>query len=76
MMLMGLSSEMPVISSHYWNMVHGATLADVAQDLEGLQTMRVLGKNMAWFLKCKEAALKAGVVLPEKEERIFTNFIR
>jgi len=69
-------SEMPVISSQYWNMVHGSTPADVHKDLEGLQTMRVLGRNMAWFLKCKEAGLKAGVALPEKEDRVFTNFIR
>lgn len=69
-------SEMPVISSRYWNMVHGATPEDVKKDLEGLQTMRVLGRNMAWFLKCKEAGIKAGIPLPEKEEKCFTNFIR
>lgn len=69
-------SEMPVISSRYWNMVHGATSEDVKQDLEGLQTMRVLARNMAWFLKCKEAGIKAGVSFPVKEENIYTNFIR
>ena len=69
-------SEMPVISSSYWNMVHGFTPEDVKRDLEGLQVMRTLGRNMAWFLKCKEAAVKAGVPFPEREERIFTNFIR
>lgn len=69
-------SEMPVISSRYWNMVHGATPEDVKKDLEGLQTMRVLARNMAWFLKCKEAGMKAGVQLPAKEEKIYTNFIR
>lgn len=69
-------SEMPVISSNYWNMVHGSTPDDVRKDLEGLQIMRTLGKNMAWFLKCKEAGIKAGVALPEKEKRVFTNFIR
>lgn len=69
-------SEMPVISSRYWNMVHGAAPEEVKQDLEGLQTMRVLAKNMAWFLKCKEAGMKAGVPFPEKEENIYTNFIR
>ena len=68
--------EMPVISSRYWNMVHGFTPEDVRQDLEGIQIMRVLGRNMAWFLKCKEAGMKAGVPLPEKEERIATPFIR
>ena len=69
-------SEMPIISSRYWNMVHGAKPEDVKKDLEGLQTMRVLARNMAWFLKCKEAGTKAGVQLPVKEERIHTNFIR
>lgn len=68
--------EMPVISSQYWNMVHGHTPEDVKQDLEGMQIMRVLGRNMAFFLKCKEAGMKAGVALPEKEGRVFTNFIR
>lgn len=69
-------SEMPVISSNYWNMVHGSTPDDVRKDMEGLQIMRTLGKNMAWFLKCKEAGIKAGVALPEREKRVFTNFIR
>ncbi len=70
-------SQMPIISSRYWNMVHGASPDDVKKDLEGLQIMRVLGKNMAWFLKCKEAAIKAGVEYPKLEEnRIATNFIR
>jgi len=69
-------SEMPIISSRYWNMVHGNKPEDVKKDLEGLQTMRVLARNMAWFLKCKEAGQKAGVPLPVQEEKIFTNFIR
>ena len=69
-------SQMPIISSRYWNMVHGATPEDVQKDLEGLQTMRVLARNMAWFLKCKDAGLKAGVPVPVQEENIYTNFIR
>ncbi len=69
-------SEMPVISSQYWNMVHGSNAEEVRKDLEGLQIMRVLGRNMAWFLKCREAGEKAGVPLPEREEFIPTNFIR
>ena len=69
-------SEMPVISSQYWNMVHGSTPDDVKKDLEGMQIMRTLGRNMAWFLKCKEAGIKAGIEFPQKENRIFTNFIR
>ena len=60
-------SEMPVISSKYWNMVHGATPEDVHKDEEGLRTMRTLARNMAWFLKCKEAGAKAGVALPAPE---------
>lgn len=69
-------SQMPVIASQYWNMVHGFTPDDVKKDLEGVQTMRILARNMAWFLKCKEAGMKAGIEFPEREERIFTNFIR
>ncbi|VVB70017.1 Iron-sulfur flavoprotein [uncultured archaeon] len=69
-------SEMPIIASSYWNMVHGAKPEDVKRDLEGLQTMRVLARNMAWFLKCKEAGMKAGVKLPLREKIIRTNFIR
>jgi multimeric flavodoxin WrbA len=69
-------SEMPIISSCYWNMVHGAKPEDVEKDMEGLQTMRILARNMAFFLKCKETGLKTGVPLPVKEKRIFTNFIR
>ena len=69
-------SEMPVISSRYWNMVHGMTPEDVKEDLEGLLIMRTLGRNMAWFLKCKEAGEKAGVPLPRQEDFIATNFIR
>lgn len=69
-------SNMPIVPSQYWNMVHGNTPAEVLQDLEGLQTMRTLGKNMAWLLKSIEAGKKAGLPLPEKEARQRTNFIR
>jgi multimeric flavodoxin WrbA len=69
-------SQMPVISSRYWNMVHGASPDQVRQDTEGIQIMRMLGKNMAYFLKCQEAGKKAGISLPEQEEAAFTNFIR
>jgi multimeric flavodoxin WrbA len=69
-------SGMFVIGSRYWNMVHGAKPEDVAKDLEGLQTMRMLARNMAFFLKCKEAGINAGVHLPNLEAPIFTNFIR
>ncbi|MBW7571458.1 flavodoxin family protein [Caproiciproducens faecalis] len=69
-------SSMPVVSSQYWNMVHGNTPEEVRQDLEGLQTMRTLGRNMAWLLKSIEAGKQAGVSLPEPEEPQITNFIR
>lgn len=69
-------SQMPIISSQYWNNVHGFTPDDVRKDLEGLQIMRTLGRNMAWFLKCKEAGIKAGIPFPTQEEGISTNFIR
>ena len=69
-------ASMPVVSSQYWNMVHGTTPEEVKQDLEGMQTMRTLGKNMAWLLKSIQAGKEAGVTLPEKEPRARTNFIR
>lgn len=68
--------NMPIVSSQYWNQVHGNTPEEVEQDLEGLQTMRVLGQNMAWLLKCIEAGRKAGIDLPEYESWVPTNFIR
>ena len=68
--------EMPLISSKYWNMVHGACPEDVMKDEEGLQTVRILARNMAWFLKCKEAGEKAGIKMPEDEKKIMTNFIK
>lgn len=69
-------SNMPIVSSQYWNMVHGNTPEEVKQDLEGMQTMRTLGKNMAWLLKSIQAGKEAGISLPEKEPRAVTNFIR
>ncbi|MGM9662838.1 MAG: flavodoxin family protein [Oscillospiraceae bacterium] len=68
--------EMPLVSSCYWNMVHGNTPEEVRQDAEGLQGMRVLGRNMAWLLRCLAAGKAAGVPLPEREKPIATNFIR
>lgn len=69
-------SNMPVVSSQYWNMVHGNTPEEVKQDLEGMQTMRTLGKNMVWLLKSIQAGKEAGVKVPEKESKVRTNFIR
>ena len=67
--------EMPVISTRYWNMVHGMEAKEVETDGEGLCNMRVLGHNMAYFLKCREAANRAGIPLPTREEPVFTNFV-
>lgn len=69
-------SSMPIVSSQYWNMVHGNTPEEVRQDLEGMQTMRLLGKNMAWLLKSIQAGKEAGISLPEREPKERTNFIR
>ena len=60
-------SQMPVVSSQYWNAVHGRNPEEVRRDLEGLQIMRTLGNNMAWLLKC----IKAGDPPPAPEERRF-----
>lgn len=69
-------SQMPVVSSTYWNMVHGGRAEDVAEDAEGLQTARNLARNMAWLLRCIEAGRKAGIEPPEAELKNRTNFIR
>jgi Multimeric flavodoxin WrbA len=68
-------SKMPVVSSQYWNGVHGMSPEEVKQDLEGMQIMRTLGLNMAWLLK-NIAAGKGSVELPNQEEWTPTNFIR
>lgn len=68
--------QMPIVSSNYWNMVHGNTPEEVRRDEEGLQIMRTLGQNMAWLLKCIEAGKASGISLPETEAKIKTNFIR
>ncbi len=68
--------EMPIVSSRYWNMVHGARPEDVLRDEEGLSTMKELGKNMAYLLRCQEAGRNAGVEIPAQEAKPFTNFIR
>lgn len=68
--------EMPIVSTRYWNMVHGTVPEEVEQDAEGLFNMRVLGRNMAYLLCCLEAGRAAGISLPEQEPPVFTNFIR
>ncbi len=68
--------NMIVIGSQYWNQVHGNTPDEVRQDSEGLQTMRTLGENFAWILKCIEAGKNAGINYPVHEKIQYTNFIR
>ncbi len=68
--------QMPVVSSTYWNMVHGNRPEEVQKDEEGLQTMRNLGRNMAWLLKCIEKGRKDGLEPPVNEHTYKTNFIR
>lgn len=69
-------SEMPIISGRYWNMVHGANPDEVRQDEEGMQNMRIIARNLAWHLKCREAAEAAGILPPAREKAVFTNFVR
>lgn len=68
--------QMPIVSSTYWNMVHGAKAEDVVKDEEGMQTMRNLARNMAWLIKCIEAGKKSGIDAPTAERGNWTNFIR
>ena len=69
-------SQMPVVSSTYWNQLYGSCQADAAQDAEGLQTARNLAGNMAWLMKCIAAGEAAGVTPPASERGNVTNFIR
>ncbi len=68
--------SMPIVTSQYWNQVHGNTPEEVRKDEEGMQTMRTLGENMAWLLKCIAAGKAAGVPVPYEEPKVRTNFIR
>lgn len=69
-------ARMPIVSSQYWNGVHGNTAEEELQDREGVQTMHTLGDNMAWLLKCIEAGRRAGIMPPTPEPWVATNFIR
>lgn len=69
-------NQMPMVSSTYWNMVHGAEPDDVLQDKEGIQTLRNLGRNMAWLLKCIQVGKEQGINAPKAERGVRTNFIR
>ena len=66
---------MPIVSSQYWNSVHGNTPEEVLQDQEGLQTMRTLARNMSYLLKCLDLG-KAQLPMSDKEPKTATNFIR
>ena len=68
-------NQMPVVASTYWNNVFGAVPGEADGDAEGLATMRNIGKNMAWLLRCIEAGQVAGIEAPEAD-RARTNFIR
>lgn len=68
-------SSMPIASSIYWNQVHGLAPGDVRRDEEGLQTMRALGRNMAYLLKAQKTAAEQGIEMPEEEPRVWTNFV-
>lgn len=69
-------ANMPIVSSQYWNSVHGFTPDDVRQDAEGLQTMRTLGENMAWLLKCIACGRQNGITRPDYEPTVRTHFIQ
>ena len=68
-------SEMPIASGRYWNMVHGYSMEDVMRDEEGVQNLRILARNIAFLVKAIVAE-KEQNGLPEKEETVYTNFIR
>lgn len=70
------NAQMPMVGSTYWNMVHGTAPEQVKQDLEGLQTLRNLARNMAWLLRCIEAGRRQGYEPPQGEQKQWTNFIR
>lgn len=69
-------SSMPVVSSQYWNMIHGSNAEEARQDKEGMQTMQTLAHNMAWLLKCIEAGKKSGIEPVKPEKTVRTDFIR
>ena len=69
-------AQMPVAGSTYWNMVHGLEAKDTAEDLEGLQTMRNLARNMVWMMRCFALGREKGIPLPATESEAFTCFVR
>lgn len=69
-------SNMPIVTSNYWNNVFGSNGSQAEQDLEGMQTMRILGQNVAWLIKCIKNGESNGITPPMLEEKIKTNFIK
>ena len=69
-------NNMPIVSSNYWNQIHGSRAEDVHKDEEGVQTLKLLARNMAWMLKCFAAGKAAGVEMPAPADKVRTNFIR
>ena len=69
-------AEMPLINGFYWNDIFGSNAADVEQDLEGMQNLRTVARNMVYYLKLQEAGRAAGIEMPEREPRVYTSFIR
>lgn len=68
-------NQMILVSGRYWNMVHGRTPDDVHKDVEGMQNMRFLARNMAWVLKCIESGKSNGINPPTQEDVVYTDFI-
>ena len=69
-------NKMPIVSSHYWNVIHGRTPEESRKDAEGVQTLKILGKNMAWLMKSMALARQNGIAEPKEVARQNTNFIR
>lgn len=69
-------SQMPVVGSTYWNMVHGRVPGEAVLDEEGMQTMRNLAKNLAWMMKCFALGREQEIPLPDTQREYITNFIR
>ena len=69
-------NQMPIVSSSYWNMVHGQKPEDVLKDLEGLQTMHHLARNMVYFLKLIELGRQNNIFPPDNQKEVMTNFIQ
>ena len=69
-------AEMPIVSSQYWNVIHGNHPDEIKQDAEGMQILKVLADNMSFLLQCLDAGKKAGIQMPPKDKRQWTNFIR